>query len=473
MLEVLIPVLVLTLEAAAIWAAFRAIRISRTPQGAVGWVVFLIAAPYLALPIFLFLGHWRLPGYVTARRSSQTSIAALPDFDPASRADASALPEGLRRPLAGFEAIAGLHAVSGNGVRLLVDGPATYAAIFAAIDRAERFVLVQTYILRDDDLGRDLQRRLIARAQAGCKVRLLYDALGSHRLPAAYGAALREAGVVVADFHSLRRPHSRFQVNFRNHRKIVVVDGREGFLGGHNVGDEYVGRDARIGRWRDTHLALSGPAVAQLQLIFAEDWFWATEERLDLDWQPPAAAQDLDVLVVAPGPADRLETGSLYFCNAIHAAQHRIWIASPYFVPDTDILSALSLAALRGVDVRILVAARRDHWLVWLAAFAYFDEMLDAGVGIFRYTDGFMHQKVLVVDEAMASVGTVNLDNRSCRLNFEVTALVFDRDFARTVADMLSADFARSQPHTTRLDDAPNLLRRSGARVARLFAPIL
>ncbi|HDR29160.1 cardiolipin synthase [Rhodovulum sp.] len=473
MLELLIPVLVLALEAAAIWAALRAIRISRTPQGAVGWVVFLIAAPYLALPIFLFLGHWRLPGYMAVRRSSQIPIAALSDFEPARRTDATSLPEGLGRSLTGFEAIAGLRAVSGNGVRLLVDGTATYAEIFEAIDRAERFVLVQTYILRDDDLGRELQRRLIARARAGCTVRLLYDALGSHRLPAAFNAELREAGVVVADFHSLRRPHSRFQVNFRNHRKIVVVDGREGFLGGHNVGDEYIGRNARIGRWRDTHLALSGPAVAQLQLIFAEDWFWATEERLDLDWQPAAVAQDLDVLIVAPGPADRLETGSLYFCNAIHAAQHRIWIASPYFVPDTDILSALSLAALRGVDVRILVAARRDHWLVWLAAFAYFDEMLEAGVGIYRYTDGFMHQKVLVVDEAMASVGTLNLDNRSCRLNFEVTALVFERDFARTVAAMLEADFARSQPHTKRLAEVANPLHRSAARVARLFAPIL
>ncbi|MGC9419442.1 MAG: cardiolipin synthase [Rhodovulum sp.] len=473
MLQLMLPALLLALQAATVWAVFRAIRIARTPQGAVGWVVFLIAAPYVALPIFLFLGHSRLPGYVTARRSARSSIAALPDFDPARRAEGAGLPPRLRRSLSGFERIAGMPAVSGNGVRLLLDGPQTFAAIFEAIERAEAYVLVQTYILRDDETGRALQRRLIARAQAGCTVRLLYDAIGSHKLPEAYLSELRAAGVVVANFHSLRKPHSRFQVNFRNHRKIVIVDGTAGFLGGHNVGDEYMGRDARIGRWRDTHLRLTGPAVAQLQLIFVEDWFWATEERLNLAWKPDPVAGGVDALVVAPGPADVLETGSLYFCNAIHAAQDRIWIASPYFVPDTDILTALSLAALRGVDVRILVADRRDHLWVWLAAFAYFDEMLDAGVQIYRYTDGFMHQKALVVDEAFASVGTVNLDNRSCRLNFEVTALVFDADFARAVAAMLEADFTQSYAYTTRLADTRGPLRRNGARVARLMAPIL
>ncbi|TCP44235.1 cardiolipin synthase [Rhodovulum marinum] len=473
MLQVVLPALLLAFQAATVWAVFRAIRNARTPQGAVGWVVFLVAAPYVALPIFLFLGHSRLPGYVTARRSARSSIATLPDFDPARRAEGAGLPPRLRRSLSGFERIAGMPAVSGNTARLLLDGPRTFAAIFEAIERAESYVLVQTYILRDDDTGRALQRRLIERAQAGCTVRLLYDAIGSHKLPEAYLSELRAAGVVVADFHSLRKPHSRFQVNFRNHRKIVIVDGTAGFLGGHNVGDEYMGRDARIGRWRDTHLRLLGPVVAQLQLIFVEDWFWATAERLNLAWDPDPAPGNLDALIVAPGPADVLETGSLYFCNAIHAAQDRIWIASPYFVPDTDILTALSLAALRGVDVRILMADRRDHLWVWLAAFAYFDEMLNAGVQIFRYTDGFMHQKALVVDEAFASIGTVNLDNRSCRLNFEATALVFDADFARAVAAMLEADFAQGYAYTTRLADTRGPLRRNGARVARLMAPIL
>jgi cardiolipin synthase len=213
--------------------------------------------------------------------------------------------------------------------------------------------------------------------------------------------------------------------------------------------------------------------VSQLQLVLAEDWKWATEETLELNWKPAANGEGVDALVVAPGPADDLETGSLYFCNAIGAAKRRVWIASPYFVPDVDVQSALMLAAIRGVDVRIVVADKRDHLFVWLAAFAYFDVMRRAWIEILRYTDGFMHQKIVLVDDTFASVGTVNLDNRSCRLNFEVTALVFDAGFARDVEAMLETDFSHSRAYVTPLDQAPSRLVRYGAPVARLLAPLL
>lgn len=177
-------------------------------------------------------------------------------------------------------------------------------------------------------------------------------------------------------------------------------------------------------------------------------------------------------MILAPGPADAVETGSLYFCNVLSAAKHRIWIASPYFVPDIDTLTALKLAALRGVDVRILVPEMKDHLLVWLAAYAYFDEMREIGVRIWRYREGFMHQKVVLVDEDFASIGSINMDIRSCRLNFEVTALLFDPKAAAAVSRMLEADFAASAPYDTPLADADRL-KRIGAPAARLFAPIL
>jgi cardiolipin synthase len=473
MLQYVVAATLLALQLAAIWAVFKAIRNARTPQGAVGWVVFLLAAPHFALPVFLFLGHSRMPRRVEAHRSSKRGVAALADFERTHPTRVDIADPPLRRVIEGFERLAEMPAVSGNGAELLIDGPEAFAAMFEAIDAAQSYVLVQFYILRDDEIGRAMQERLIRKAQAGCTVRVIYDAIGSHGLPWRYLAALREAGVEVADFHSLSQPHSRFQINFRNHRKIVVVDGRVGFLGGLNVGEEYCGRDPHFGHWRDTHLRISGPIVAQLQMVFVEDWHWATAERLDLDWTPPEQGRGVDALILPQGPADLWETGTLYFCNAIHAARDRIWIASPYFVPDMAILSALSLAAMRGVDVRVLVADKRDHWLVWLAAFAHFDEMLDAGVELWRYSDGFMHQKVLVVDEAFASVGTLNLDNRSCSLNFEVTALVFDGDFARRVTAMLEADFQNSYRYQTRLDQMPNPVKRNAARIARLMAPLL
>ena len=459
------------IQIGAIWAVFRAIRESRTPQGAVGWVVFLLAAPYVALPVFLFLGRRRLNGYPAAKRAIRPAIAALAAPAP-PLAEAVPCPEGFRLAQ-GFARLAGVPVTQGNGVELLVDGDSTFAAIFAAIEAARAYVLVQTYILRDDELGRALQRRLALKAREGCRVRVLYDGIGSHALPRRALRALREAGVAIEDFHSIRKARSRFQINFRNHRKLVVVDGGVGFLGGHNFGDEYAGRDPRMGRWRDTHLRVTGPMVAQLQAVFAEDWAWATEATLDLDWQPPREDGGCAGLILSPGPADLLETGSLYFCNAIGLARERVWIASPYFVPDTDVLSALTLAAQRGVDVRILMAGKADHRVVWLAAFAHFDRMLDAGVKIYRYREGFMHQKVLVVDEGLGSVGTLNLDNRSCRLNFEVTALIFDRTFAARLAAMLEADFAQSDLVRTRLDDIRSPFIRHGARIARLMAPLL
>jgi len=305
-------------------------------------------------------------------------------------------------------------------------------------------------------------------------VRFMADAVGSKSLPDAYLDALREAGVKVADPSQGRRPRQRFQINYRNHRKTVVVDGQLGFTGGLNVGDEYMGRDPTFGPWRDTHLEMHGPVVLQLQLIFTEDWHWATGETLshDINWQVHTAEADTTALVVPTGPADAMETGALFFFAAIAAARERVWIASPYCVPDTDILTALKHAALAGRDVRLLVPEVIDHQIPWLAAFAYFDELREAGVQIWRYQRGFMHQKVVLIDDACAAIGTTNLDNRSFRLNFEAMVMGFDDDFAATVASFLEEDFA----HATLLDKplAEQAVRvRYGAPVARLFAPLL
>ena len=383
------------------------------------------------------------------------------------------LPVEQMQRMRAFETLAGQRTLAGNGTALLRDGPMAFAAIFAAIEAARAYVLVQFYTIRDDDLGRELAVRLSDRARAGVRVHVIYDGIGSVGLPAAFVDDLRAAGVRVTNFHAKKRSRNRFQVNFRNHRKIVVVDGQTGFVGGLNVGDEYMGRSPRLGHWRDTHLRIDGPAVAQLQYAFAEDWLWATGEPLDLHWLPLPRPDGRDVLILPTGPADTLETGSLYFCNAIGAARERVWIASPYFVPDVDIVNALKLAALRGVDVRLLVPERRDHWLVWLAAFSYFDDVRAAGVKVFRYADGFMHSKVVLVDDWFASVGTINLDNRSCRLNFEVTAIVVDGGFAQEVAAMLTADQAQSVAYETPLAAHPRRYIRYAAPFARLFAPIL
>ncbi|TDK45050.1 cardiolipin synthase [Antarcticimicrobium luteum] len=458
--------------------AFRAAATARTAQGSVGWVVFLLALPFAAVPAYLFLGHHRLRGYIISRREARQVVEALRDFAARNAPD----PERTRVNLAPFEYCANMPAISGNGAELLIDGAAAFDAMFAAIDAAHSYVLVQFYIIRNDALGRAFQDRLIAAAARGVRVRVMTDAVGSFGLPSRYFARLRAAGVDVAHRKRSRAPRFRFQINYRNHRKSLIVDGETGFTGGFNVGDEYMGRKPAYGAWRDTHVRLRGPVVSQLQLIFLEDWHWITGDAngdmtdaspfADLNWNAPPDRADATGLIVATGPGDETETGGLLFFSAIAAAKKRVWIASPYFVPDTDIVSALRHAALRGVDVRLLVPERSDHWMPWLAAWAYFDGITEAGVRVFRYTSGFMHQKAFVVDDTIAAVGTTNLDNRSFRLNFEAMALFFDADFAGRVDAMLRADLENSYQMTAGIAEQSPFVRY-GAPVARLFSPLL
>ncbi|MCB1070007.1 MAG: cardiolipin synthase, partial [Kiritimatiellae bacterium] len=275
-------------------------------------------------------------------------------------------------------------------------------------------------------------------------------------------------------FNTRQGESNRFQLNFRNHRKIVVVDGEVAYVGGLNVGDEYLGLDPKMSPWRDTHVEVRGPVVQGVQLSFAEDWYWAAGEVLSgLNWTPRAVeGGEVVALCLPSGPADRLETATLYFLSAINHAQRRIWVASPYFVPDEQIVSALQLAALRGVDVRILIPKNPDNLMVGLSAYSYLEELEAVGVRVFRYKPGFMHQKVMLVDDLAASVGTANFDNRSFRLNFEVSMILVDPQFARTVEAMLEADFARSEPaYASELTDA-SFPFRLAVKVSRLMAPL-
>jgi len=456
----------------AAYLAYVSLQQSRTAQGAMGWVIFLAAAPFIAIPAFVVLGKSRFPSKVTRRRELRGAARAIWQErrvnKPVTRNDHSI----DQRRVDAFERLAGVPLLGGNACKLLINGENTFDAVFGAIDRAERYILVSSYTIRDDIVGCAMRDRLTAAAGRGVTIRILYDGVGSNRLSRHYIDILQSAKIEVVEFNANRRLGSWFQFNFRNHRKIMVVDGDIGFVGGLNVGDEYLSRNPRFVPWRDTHLQVKGPVVAEIQLAFAEDWLWATDRPLDLNWDPVDIEGNTDAVIIAPGPADPIESGSLYFCNAIGAARERLWIASPYFVPDTDILTALKLAALRGVDVRILVPGRPDHLTVWLAAFPHFDIVRDAGVKIYQYRDGFMHQKVLLVDDDIASVGSINLDNRSCRLNFEITLVGIGQQFASDVAAMLLEDFAEADLLEISIDEQPRLLRM-GAHFARLLAPIL
>jgi cardiolipin synthase len=463
------------LEVLAISAAVHAVFNARSAQGSTAWAIALVAAPLIALPSYLVFGRNRFSGYVDARRDADLAHGWIAErartVCDAYRSD---LPDYGGR-LSFLERLAHLPFTYGNHLQLYVDGESAFDAIFEAIKKARSYVLVQFFIVRDDDLGRRLQELLIDKSRAGVRVYFLFDQLGSRKLPGSVLRAYRDAGVKIEAFRSSKFFANPMQINFRNHRKIVVIDGDLAFVGGLNVGVEYLGKSRKYGAWRDTHAAVEGPSADALQLIFAEDWHWATGETIEgLEWETRTAKSgDADVLVLPSGPADDYETCNLMFVHAIHSAQHRFWIASPYFVPNAEVVSALQVAGLRGVDVRILLPDNPDHFMVYLASF-YFMKLTGAkGIRFYRYKEGFMHQKAFLIDDFGVGIGTANLDNRSFRLNFEVTLLSVNYDLAAKVKEMFEVDFTNSRIVAHDEIRKRNPLFKLGAAGARLLSPIL
>ena len=459
-------------------AAVHAVFTVRTSQGAIAWAISLVFMPYLTLVPYLVFGRSQFDAYIRSRRRAnremREAMTAL-DWRPWIE-EALAVPDTDEQPhpFRPYARLTNMPSLAGNSVRLLVNGTETFDAIIEAIAKAQNVVLVQFFIIHDDVIGRRLHAALLERAAAGVAVYLLYDSIGSHALSRAYVAELEAAGVQVRGFKARGGVINRFQLNFRNHRKIVVIDGPVGFVGGHNVGDEYLGGKPRLSPWRDTHIELRGPVLACLQESFAEDWYWATRKLPPL-LLPEAYAEQDDMVcqVVCSGPADPAETGSLLFVQALNAARQRVWITSPYFGPDEPVFSAMRLAVLRGIEVRLLLPSRPDHRIVYAASSLYALEAARMGVRVFRYQPGFLHQKVVLVDDEIAAVGSANLDNRSFRLNFEVMVLTADTVFADSVARMLEADFEDSVEVDPDHDTKPARIQQLGMRVARLVAPVL
>ncbi|MEX2474666.1 cardiolipin synthase [Marinobacter sp.] len=460
---------------AALSCIYRILLSYRTAQGAIAWIIALIALPYVAVPLFMLFGRNRFGGYVWARRMGDAALTDLLNrFEQQTTSLSHAANEHFSDELQVLCKLGRQPFTSNNACVLLRDGETTFNALFDAMESARRYILLEFYIVRSDKVGQRMKSILKRKLAEGVEVWFLYDDVGSVGLPRHYLRELAGAGARVASFGDGNVRRRRFQINFRNHRKLLVCDGHTGFVGGINLGDEYLGTAMDQEPWRDTHCQIIGPAATGLQLAWLEDWNWASNEFPDLDWQPDLPPSgDQEVLILPSGPADTYETCALFFLNCINNARTRVWIASPYFVPDFQIMNALQLAALRGVDVRIIIPEKSDSRLIRIAAYSYLVQACQAGVGIYRYQPGFMHQKVILVDNRYAAVGTANLDNRSMRLNFEITAINTSETFVSEVTRMLEEDLANARLMSESDYRDRSIAFRLGCRAVRLLAPVL
>lgn len=484
----------------ATWILFE----KRPPVSTLAWILALVALPYLGFFIFFFLGprrlvrrrlkHKRARGRFKATTVGK-SRTALSERKPAPDpriAQLDHLAMGMGEPSADLcETVTIFH-----------DAASTYDAIEAAIAKAKHHVHVMYYIFDSGRAGTRLLDALIERAKAGVTVRVLVDDVGSSAMTRAFIRKMRANGIYFAEFNRVRLSRIRSRIDFRNHRKIVVCDGVVGFTGGINICDDYVpepGAESlrkkrplvsaaltshkskkRVRRghpapWRDTHVRIEGDAVRWLQLTFLDDWQYTTGYvPRETDYFPtPTGRGEHRVQVVASGPdRDAEPIQKLYFA-AIALAQKRICVTTPYFVPDSAIFTALTTAALRGVDVRILVPRRSDSLIVTAAARSYYDDVLASGARVFEYQPTMIHAKTLVVDDFFASVGTANMDNRSFRLNFEVTAVLYGAEHTSELAEQFRQDLRDSKEITKQTRDRLPLRWRIAEAGARVLSPLL
>ncbi len=445
----------------------------REPVATLSWILSLAALPYLGLFVYYLLGPQKVKRQRLRRGRARSGMEHYSSVCPPD-ADCTELAKIA-------QATTGLAPSSATEVEWLVDGAQTYAALLKAVAQARDHLHVEYYIFNPDHAGTALRDALVERAKAGVRVRLLLDAVGSSGIRTRFLKPLRDAGAEVAWFHprQLLKPFKRPWMNMRTHRKLVVIDGRVAFTGGINITDEE-DESRRPDAYRDLHMRLTGHVVRSLQLVFVEDWIYATgepKERFNIAQLWPTdmpGRQDgaINAQVLVSGPDSGWETIHRLQVAAIHEARERVWLVTPYFVPGEAARMALTSAALGGLDVRLLVPKMSDSWFVTQAARSYFDELLQAGVKIYEYGPRMLHTKAFIADHDICIAGSANFDHRSFRLNFELSMMISSAECVAELEKILIAEFAASTP--VRNDRQRSLwLHRVPEAFARLASPLL
>lgn len=465
----------------------------RNPKSVWAWLLLMYFIPVVGFIFYMFLGlniHNRKMFRIKEIEDQISQAIRYQEYQLKTKSM-----ENIDRPISGYTDLILYNLETSqavltddNEVEIFVDGREKYAALVEDLKKAEHFIHIQYYIIKNDVLFNEIKQVLVEKAAQGVEVRVLFDAMGCRSVRHNYWKKLNEQGIKTAEFFPAFFRRLQLRVNYRNHRKIVVIDNKVGYVGGFNIGKEYVDLDEKFGHWRDTHLRITGSAVHALGLRFALDWNYAARENLiqsprvrAVEEQQPLHLPDIpeehqercDIQIISSGPDNTTEQIRDNYLRLIHKAKKSIYIQTPYFIPDDEILTALKIAVRSGIEVNIMIPCKPDHMFVYWATYSYIGDMVMQGANCYTYDNGFLHSKSIVVDEKVFCCGTANMDIRSFSLNFEVNAVVYDAQKSREMVEYFKQDLKVSTHITKDMYASRKLIVRIKEQVCRLLSPLL
>ena len=400
---------------------------NRNPVKSLAWVLVLAFLPIVGLVFYIFFGQNFKAKRMVSRRIKRKLRKR--DYHSIVNIDSLPLNEESKQEIRLCHSLCSVPYYSGSHVKIFTSGEDKFKHYLQDLEIAQEYIHIQYYIFEDDKLGNRVKEDLLRCARRGIQIRILYDDVGCWSVKKRFFKEMQDAGIAVRPFLEITFPQLASRINYRNHRKITVIDGKIGYIGGMNIADRYV-EGTKWGTWRDTHLRIEGPAVRGLQLLFAVDWSYECKEVLsDSRFFPPVADKGKSGIQIAPGgPIGEWSNIAMLFLKAITNAKKNVYIQTPYFLPTESLVKALQTAALAKVDVRLMIPERSDSTVLRFASFSYITEMLRAGVKVYFYQPGILHSKTIIIDDELCSVGSTNFDFRSFEHNFEANAFIYDRE---------------------------------------------
>ena len=448
---------------------------NRNPIKTIAWIIVLALLPVVGFIFYLFFGqNYRKKKIISKhslKRIKKYAKHELLHLDEILSNDVTERNKGLISLLYNNNESTPYEK---NDIEVYTDGKNAFNAVFAEMEKAEHHIHVQFFIVENDNIGNRLREILIRKSLEGIKVRFIYDGLGSFSLSKKFLKSLRNAGVETGSFLRVNFPFFSNKVNYRNHRKVVVVDGKVGFVGGMNVADRYLIGD-ELGNWRDTLIKIEGNAVHGLQNSFLVDWYFVTRTYLiSKEYYPQTSVTKNKLIQIATsGPDSDWESILQAFCKLIADARQYVYIQTPYFLPPESLLSTMKTAALSGVDVRLLISENSDARVTNTASRSYLREIMDAGVKVYFYNKGFIHSKAMVSDNIVSTIGSTNMDFRSFEQHFEINAFIYDKEFALKMKAIYERDLRSSKPIPLKKWKKREKWQKFKESVARLFSPLL